>query len=217
MVGTTGCTFEVSNVFSFCFPCLRAFFLNDRKNTEGWWLRGRILGFGSRGPGFESMAGPGTTWGTGHTEQGYRHGLRYRVGRVGYVPTNIFTLALPMGVAYGPMGVAWKESDRLRIQRSRGSNPWGTGRWGLAASPWLRKKIGDRYRQGSATGWDGWDTSQPIYLLFNTTPMGVAWKESTPEGLRPPQYSEDGGAPGYRISPSGGRPVMDWCLDFECY
>ena len=26
-------------------------------------------------------------------------------------------------------------------------------------------------------------------------PMGVAWKESTPEGFRPPQYSEGGGAP----------------------
>ena len=26
--------------------------------------------------------------------------------------------------------------------------------------------------------------------------MGVAWKESTPEGLRLPQYSEGGGAPG---------------------
>ena len=26
--------------------------------------------------------------------------------------------------------------------------------------------------------------------------MGVAWKESTPEGFRPPQHSEDGGAPG---------------------
>ena len=25
--------------------------------------------------------------------------------------------------------------------------------------------------------------------------MGVAWKESTPEGLRPPQYSEGSGAP----------------------
>ena len=29
--------------------------------------------------------------------------------------------------------------------------------------------------------------------------MGVAWKESTPEGLRPPQYSEGGGAPGFMI------------------
>ena len=38
---------------------------------------------------------------------------------------------------------------------------------------------------GSATGWDGWDASHPICLLFNTTPMGVAWKESTSEGLRP--------------------------------
>ena len=47
---------------------------------------------------------------------------------------------------------------------------------------------------GSATGWDEWDTSHPIFLLFNTTPMGVAWKESTSEGLRPPQYSEGGGA-----------------------
>ena len=34
----------------------------------------------------------------------------------------------------------------------------------------------------------GWDTSHPIFLLFNTTPMGVAWKEWTSEGLRPPQY-----------------------------
>ena len=48
------------------------------------------------------------------------HGLRYRVGRVGHVPPNIFT--------------------------------------------------------------------------FNTTPMGVAWKELTPEGLRPPQYLEGGEA-----------------------
>ena len=53
---------------------------------------------------------------------------------------------------------------------------------------------------GSATGWDGWDTSHPIFLLFNTTPMGVAWKESTPEGLRPPQHSEGGGAPAHRES-----------------
>ena len=52
---------------------------------------------------------------------------------------------------------------------------------------------------GSATGCDGWDTSQPIFLLFNTTPMGVAWKESTPEGLHPPQYSEAGGAPGQNL------------------
>ena len=50
---------------------------------------------------------------------------------------------------------------------------------------------------GSATGWDGLDMSHPTFLLFNTTPMGVAWKESTPEGLRPPQYSEGGGAPAY--------------------
>ena len=48
---------------------------------------------------------------------------------------------------------------------------------------------------GSATGWDGWDTSHSIFLLFNTTPMGVARKESTPQGLPPPQYSEGGGAP----------------------
>ena len=48
---------------------------------------------------------------------------------------------------------------------------------------------------GSATRWD---TSHPIFLLFNTTifSMGIAWKKSTPEGLRPPQYSEGGGAPG---------------------
>ena len=43
-------------------------------------------------------------------------------------------------------------------------------------------------------GWDGWDTSHPIFLLFNTTLMGVAWKESTLEGLRPFQYSEGGEA-----------------------
>ena len=48
---------------------------------------------------------------------------------------------------------------------------------------------------GFATEWDGWDMSHPIFLLFNITPMGVAWKESTQEGLRPPQYSEGGGAP----------------------
>ena len=36
----------------------------------------------------------------------------------------------------------------------------------------------------------------PNIFTFIITPMGVAWKESTPEGLRPPQYSEGGGAPG---------------------
>ena len=36
----------------------------------------------------------------------------------------------------------------------------------------------------------------PIFLIFNVTTMGAAWKKSTPEGLRPPQYSESGGAPG---------------------
>ena len=39
------------------------------------------------------------------------------------------------------------------------------------------------------------DVSHPIFLLFNVTTMGTAWKESTPEGLRPPEYSERGGAP----------------------
>ena len=60
---------------------------------------------------------------------------------------------------------------------------------------------------GSATGWDGWDTAYPIFLFFNTTPMGVAWKESTPEGLRLPQYSEGGGAPGS----SGNRELQLTC------
>ena len=55
---------------------------------------------------------------------------------------------------------------------------------------------------GSATGWDGWDMSHPIFLLFNTTPMGVAWKESTPEGLRPPQYLEAGRAPANLTKPN---------------
>ena len=35
--------------------------------------------------------------------------------------------------------------------------------------------------------------------------MGVAWKESTPEGLRPPQYSERGGAPGALPSTASGH------------
>ena len=32
----------------------------------------------------------------------------------------------------------------------------------------------------------------PNIFTFYTTPMGVAWKESTPEVLCPPQYSEAG-------------------------
>ena len=118
------------------------------QGSNPWRVQGRILDFGSRGPGFESL---------GH--------------------------------------------------RSVGPHP----------RPGLGRKPGTDTGMGSAAGWDGWDTSQPIYSLFNTSPMGAAWKESTPEGLRPPQYSEGGGAPGYRISPRGGRPVMDWCLNFECY
>ena len=59
---------------------------------------------------------------------------------------------------------------------------------------------------GSATGWDGWDMSHPIFLLFNTTPMGVARKESIPEGLRPPQYSESGGAPA--TTPPRNQPIV---------
>ena len=43
--------------------------------------------------------------------------------------------------------------------------------------------------------------SLPIFLLFEFTAMGAAWKESTPEGLRPPQYSERGGDAGYTVLP----------------
>ena len=49
---------------------------------------------------------------------------------------------------------------------------------------------------GSIDRGDGGDMSHPIFFLFNVTPMGDAWKESTTEGLRPPQYSERGGVPG---------------------
>ena len=38
--------------------------------------------------------------------------------------------------------------------------------------------------------------SHKIFSLFEVTSMDVAWKESTLGGLRPPQYSEGGGAPG---------------------
>ena len=37
----------------------------------------------------------------------------------------------------------------------------------------------------------------PNIFNLNTTPMGVAWKESTPEGLRPTQYSKGGETPEY--------------------
>ena len=48
-------------------------------------------------------------------------------------------------------------SDKIRKRRKR------------ATRHWITKAM------GSATGWDGWDTSYPIFLLFSTTPMGVAW------------------------------------------
>ena len=53
---------------------------------------------------------------------------------------------------------------------------------------------------GSRQQGDGGDVSQPnpMFLLFTVMPMGVAWKESTPEGLRPPQYSDGGGAPAHK-------------------
>ena len=56
---------------------------------------------------------------------------------------------------------------------------------------WLRHRVG---RVGLVP---------PNNLIFNTTPMGVAWKESTQEGLRPPQYSEAGGAPGSHLPTVG--------------
>ena len=65
------------------------------------------------------------------------------------------------------------------------------------------------WSMGSATGWDGWDTSHPIFLLFNTTPMGVAWKESTSEGLRPLNIR--------RVAGSCADPVSDnQCLPNAC-
>ena len=41
---------------------------------------------------------------------------------------------------------------------------------------------------GSATGGDGGGTCPPTILIFNITPMGVAWKELTSKCPRPPNF-----------------------------
>ena len=92
--------------------------------------------------------------------------------------------------------VYWRRHEpphqsRWRSEVGHGDSPFQCWSSGACASPDSRGTV----TMGSATGWDGWDTSHPIFLLFNTTPMDVTWEKSTPEGLRPPQYSEDGGAP----------------------
>ena len=48
-------------------------------------------------------------------------------------------------------------------------------------------------------GTGGTRPTQYFYFLTLRLTMGVAWKESTPESLRHPQYSEGGGAPGFMI------------------
>ena len=68
--------------------------------------------------------------------------------------------------------------------------------WKHAAAKIHMHFLEGTFKEAWAPLQDGTDGTRPTqyFLLFNTTLMGVAWKESTPEGLRPPQYSEGGGA-----------------------